>query len=69
MKFRKIALWKPASNYSKEHNQLKVNLLENDIHKVTEFIENIIEANVIYEDIDFAAIGVFMLIIIMTSIS
>jgi len=33
--------------------------LVNDIHKATEFIENVIEANVIYEDIDFATIEGF----------
>ncbi|MDC0530751.1 hypothetical protein OAO48_01085 [Alphaproteobacteria bacterium] len=31
----------------------------NDIHKATEFIENVIEADVIYEDIDFAAVEGF----------
>ena len=31
----------------------------NDIHKATEFIENVIEADVIYKDIDFAAIEGF----------
>ena len=59
MKLRKTDPWKPASSYSKELNGLTVNLLVNDIHKATEFIENVIEADVIYKDIDFAAIEGF----------
>tara|TARA_B110000503_G_C7093700_1_gene390555 strand:+ start:514 stop:783 length:270 start_codon:yes stop_codon:yes gene_type:complete len=59
MKLRKTDPWKPASNYSKELSGLTVNLLVNDVHKATEFIKNVIEANVIYEDIDFAAIEGF----------
>tara|TARA_B110000503_G_C7143596_1_gene411955 strand:- start:221 stop:655 length:435 start_codon:yes stop_codon:yes gene_type:complete len=59
MKLRKTDTWKTASNYSKEFSGLTVNLLVNDIRKATEFIENVIEANVIYEDIDFAAIEGF----------
>jgi len=39
MKLRKTDPWKTASNYSKELNELKVNLLVNEIHKVTEFIK------------------------------
>ena len=59
MKLRKTDPWKTASSYSKELNGLTVNLLVNNIHKATEFIENVIEADVIYEDIDFAAIEGF----------
>ena len=59
MKLRKTDPWKPASNYSKELSGLTVNLLVNDIHKATEFIENVIQADVIYKDIDFAAIEGF----------
>ena len=59
MKLRKIDPWKSASSYSKELSGLTVNLLVNDIHKATEFIENVIEADVIYEDIDFAAVEGF----------
>ena len=59
MKLRKIDPWKPADNYSKELSGLTVNLLVNDIHKATKFIQNVIEADVIYEDIDFAAIEGF----------
>ena len=59
MKLRKTDPWKPASNYSKELSGLTVNLLVNDIHKAIEFIENVIQADVIYKDIDFAAIEGF----------
>ena len=59
MKLRKIDPWKPASNYSKELSGLTVNLLVNDVYKATEFIKNVIEADVIYQDIDFAAIEGF----------
>ena len=59
MKLRKIDPWKPACDYSKELNGLTVNLLVNNIRKATDFITNVIEANIIYEDIDFAAIEGF----------
>ena len=59
MKLRKTDPWKSASSYSKELSGLTVNLLVNDIHKATKFIHNVIEADVIYEDIDFAAIEGF----------
>jgi hypothetical protein len=59
MKLRKIDPWKPANDYSKELSGLTVNLLVNNVHKATEFIKNVIEADVIYEDIDFAAIEGF----------
>ena len=59
MKLRKIDPWKPACDYSKELNGLTVNLLVNNISKATDFITNVIEANIIYEDIDFAAIEGF----------
>ena len=59
MKLRKSDPWKPASNYSKELSGLVVNLLVNDVHKATDFIKKVIEADVIYEDIDFAAIEGF----------
>ena len=59
MKLRKTDPWKSASDYSKELSGLTVNLLVNDISKATEFITNVIEANIIYEDTDFAAIEGF----------
>ena len=59
MKLRKTDPWKSASDYSKELSGLTVNLLVNDISKATEFIANVIEANIIYEDTDFAAIEGF----------
>ena len=59
MKLRKSDPWKPANDYSKELSGLTVNLLVNDVHKATEFVKNVIEADVIYEDIDFAAIEGF----------
>jgi hypothetical protein len=59
MKLRKTDPWKPASDYSSELSGLTVNLLVNNISKATDFITNIIEANIIYEDIDFAAIEGF----------
>jgi len=59
MKLRKIDPWKPACDYSKELNGLTVNLLVNNISKSTDFITNVIEASIIYEDIDFAAIEGF----------
>jgi hypothetical protein len=59
MKLRKTDPWKPACDYSKELNGLTVNLLVNNIRKATDFITNVIEANIIYEDIDFAAIEGF----------
>ena len=59
MKLRKSDPWKPACDYSKELNGLTVNLLVNNISKATDFITNVIELNIIYEDIDFAAIEGF----------
>ena len=59
MKLRKTNPWKQACDYSKELNGLTVNLLVNNISKATDFITNVIEANIIYEDIDFAAIEGF----------
>ena len=59
MKLRKTDPWKPASDYSRELSGLTVNLLVNNISKATEFITNVIEANIIYQDIDFAAIEGF----------
>ena len=59
MKLRKTDPWKAASDYSCELRGLTVNLLVNNISKATEFIANVIEANIIYEDIDFAAIEGF----------
>ena len=58
-KLRKTNPWKSASDYSKELSGLTVNLLVNNISKSTEFVTNVIEANIIYEDIDFAAIEGF----------
>ena len=59
MKLRKTDPWKPASDYSRELSGLTVNLLVNNISKATEFSANVIEAKIIYEDIDFAAIEGF----------
>ena len=59
MKLRKTDPWKPASDYSRELSGLTVNLLVNNISQATDFITNIIEANIIYEDLDFAAIEGF----------
>ena len=59
MKLRKTDPWKPASDYSRELSGLTVNLLVNNISQATDFITNVIEANIIYQDIDFAAIEGF----------
>ena len=59
MKLRKTDPWKPASDYSRELSGLTVNLLVNNISKASEFITNVIDANIVYEDIDFAAIEWF----------
>ena len=59
MKLRKTDPWKPASDYSRELRGLTVNLLVKNISKATDFITNVIEAKIIYEDIDFAAIEGF----------
>ena len=59
MKLRKTDPWKPASDYSRELIWLTVNLLVNNISKATQFSANVIEAKIIYEDIDFAAIEGF----------
>ena len=59
MKLRKTDPWKPASDYSRELTGLALNLLVNNIDQATNFITNVIEANIIYEDIDFAAIEGF----------
>jgi hypothetical protein len=59
MKLRKIDPWKPAVKYSKELSGLTVNLLVKDIQKATEFVEHVIEADIVYEDIDFAAVEGF----------
>ena len=59
MKLRKTDPWKLASDYSRELSGLTVNLLVNNISKATEFITNVIEANIIYQDIDFAIIEGF----------
>ena len=59
MKLRKIDPWKPASDYSRELSRLTVNLLVNNISIANNFITKEIEANIIYEDFDFAAIEGF----------
>ena len=59
MKLRKTDPWKPASVYSRELSGLTLNLLVSNISKATFFITNVIEADIIYEDIDFAAIEGF----------
>ena len=59
MKLRKTDPWKPSSDYSRELSGLTVNLLVNNISKATNFITNVNEANIIYEDTDFATIEGF----------
>ena len=59
MKLRKTNPWKPASDYSRELCGLTVNLLVKNISEATDFITNVIEVKIIYEDIDFAAIEGF----------
>jgi len=59
MKLRKTDPWKPASDYSRELSGLTVNLLVNNVSQAIDFITNVIEANIIYQDIDFAAIEGF----------
>ena len=59
MKLRKTDPWKPASDYSRELTGLTVNLLVNNIGQATNFITNVIEAKITYQDIDFAAIEGF----------
>ena len=59
MKLRKTDPQKPANYYSRELSGRTVNLLVNIISKATEFITNVIDANIVYEDIDFAAIEGF----------
>ena len=59
MKLSKTAPWKPASDAARELSGLTANLLVKNISKSTDFITNVIEASIIYEDIDFAAIEGF----------
>lgn len=48
--------WKPAGEYSKELAGLTVNLLVRDIPRATAFAREVLQATVVYEDPDFAAV-------------
>lgn len=59
MKLRKNKPWKPAPEYSKNLSGLTINLLVQDMREATNFVKNILQARIIYEDPDFAAIEGF----------
>ena len=59
MKLRKKDPWKSASEYSKDLSGLIVNLLVKDIKHSIHFLQKIINAKIIYQDPDFAAIEGF----------
>ena len=59
MKLRKKDPWKPASEYSKDLSGLTINLLVEDIKRSIHFLQKIINAKIIYQDPDFAAIEGF----------
>ena len=59
MKLRKKDPWKSASEYSKDLSGLTINLLVEDIKHTIHFLQKIIEAKVMYQDTDFAAIEGF----------
>ncbi len=56
MKLRKKDPWKSASEYSKDLSGLSINLLVMDIKHSINFLQKIINAKIIYQDPDFAAI-------------
>ena len=56
MKLRKKDPWKSASEYSKDLSGLTINLLVKDIKHSINFLQKIINAKIIYQDPDFAAI-------------
>ena len=51
--------WKSASEYSKDLSGLTINLLVEDIKHTLQFLQKIINAKIIYQDPDFAAIEGF----------
>ena len=59
MKLRKKDPWKSASKDSKDLSGLTVNLLVKDIKHSIHFLQKIINAKIIYQDHDFAAIEGF----------
>ena len=59
MKLRKKDPWKSASEYSKDLSGLTINLLVKDIKHSINFLQKIINAKIIYQDPDFAAIEGF----------
>ena len=59
MKLRKNNPWKPAPEYSKDLSGLTVNLLVQEMEEATNFVKHVLQAKVIYEDPDFAAIKGF----------
>ena len=59
MKLRKKDPWKSASEYSRDLSGLTVNLLVEDINLSIHFLKKIIEAKIVYQDPDFAAIEGF----------
>lgn len=56
MKKRTGTPWKPAAEYSKELGGLTVNLLVRDMPRATAFAREVLQAVVVYEDPDFAAL-------------
>lgn len=48
--------WKPAPAYSAELGGLTVNLLVRDMPRATAFAREVLQASVVYEDPDFAAV-------------
>ena len=59
MKLRKKDPWKSASEYSRDLSGLTVNLLVEDINLSIHFLKKIIEAKIVCQDPDFAAIEGF----------
>jgi catechol 2,3-dioxygenase-like lactoylglutathione lyase family enzyme len=48
--------WMPAGDYGRTLPPFTVNLLVSDIGQSTRFYTNVLEANVVYSDADFAAL-------------
>ena len=48
--------WKPAPAYSAELGGLTVNLLVRDMPRATAFAREVLQATIVYEDPDFAAV-------------
>lgn len=55
-KLRTGTPWKPAGEYSKELGGLTVNLLVRDMPRATAFAREVLQATIVYEDPDFAAL-------------